>query len=153
MFSSKAELFHMDNLDIQYTGMVSVQMMDSMLNIMYCGFPYLLMSFGGVIMAYGVYAIAKFMDIPRAFTWAWYLLTFCQRMDIISVVVSIISVILISYMAYSMISDIDSCLERAKTEQLELLARIADLENENATMKGIFKKMVSFTQDDLKILL
>uniref|UniRef100_A0A6C0E0N9 Uncharacterized protein n=1 Tax=viral metagenome TaxID=1070528 RepID=A0A6C0E0N9_9ZZZZ len=64
---------------------------------------------------------------------------------------SILSIVALGYFGYMMISELDTCLEKAKNERLALLAKIETLEKEKESMKTVFKQMMgSISEDEIK---
>ena len=151
---AREDLFHMDRRAIDYTVFVNGEMADAFLDIVYQGFPYLIGAITLGITMYGIYAMFVLMDIPRAISLAWYLSRPVNSWLDLSLVLSSIMVgTAIVYLGYTMISDLDTCLEKAKNDRLELLAKIEALEKEKDSMRTIFKQMIdTLSEDEFKQL-
>ena len=136
---AREELFHMDRRAIDYTMFVNGEMADAFIDIVYQGGPYLIGAIALGITIYSVYVMSVLMDIPRTISWAWYLVVPSQTwLDTGLFLSSFIGMIFIGYIGFIMISDLDTCLEKAKNERLKLLAKIEALEKEKDSMRMIF---------------
>ena len=133
---ARGELFHMDRHAIDYTILVNQVIVDDAIHIIYHGLPYVIGAVTLGIALYGIYEIA----------WIWY--SNQSLLDMTLTLSCIIATGFITYFGYSMISELDTCLEKAKNERIELLARIETLENEKKTMRDIFKKFIAISEDD-----
>lgn len=134
---AREELFHMDRRAIDYTAVVNGEMADAYLDVVYQSFPYMI---GSMIVAVSMYAMSILMDIPRAWNQSW--------LDTGLFISSVIGTIIIGYVGFLMIGDLDACLEKAKNDRLQLLAKIEALEKEKESMRMIFTKMVAAISED-----
>jgi hypothetical protein len=157
---AREELFHMDRRAIDYTQVVNGEMADAFINLVYNGLPYFVgaITLGASIYGasiYGIYIIYGVIEFLREISWVWYLcrptqaFTFPSFLDMVLTISSLITITFISYLAYAMIRNLDTCLERAKHKRLELLAKIEALEKENESMRMAFKQIVAISQDDV----
>ena len=124
---AREDLFYMDRTAIDYALFVHGEIADAF----YQGSHYFVaaIAIGGSIYAMSSIDIALFLS-------------------------SILVIAALGYFGYMMISDLDTSLEKAKNEQLALLAKIETLEKEKESMKMIFKQMMrSISEDEIKKLL
>jgi len=151
MFINREDLFHMERQAIDYTVFVNAEMAEALIDVTYHALPFLIGAVISGVGLYGIYEIALMMDIPRAVAWIWYLSSPTQPwLETITMLSCIITMGCIAYAGYSVICDLDGCLEKAKTERAALLERIDALEKENESMRSIFRKMVTLSEQDLK---
>ena len=152
MFLSRADLFHIDHENIQYTAYINREMLDSLVLFTYSVIPYFFATAGVGALLYCVWEVVLFMDIHRLFMWGWYMLNTDKTnlIEIVSVLTAILLLGAIVYTGCTIIHEFEHNLEKIKNERLDLLSKIEFLERNNSDMKFIFKKINAFAQDDFK---